>query len=144
MKKDISPLDPKQYKYESPYLKNVGNNVNLNKPQQNVVLQKNNVIANNNVNMRPISSKVDNQRIIINNPNNIVSSNKKVVVPDRKIGNQIKVSENLIKNNNYNYNYNNMKNNAQAQNNLVRPSSGHRGDPVKVMGNPGNRYIIKK
>ncbi len=94
--------------------------------------------------MRPISSKVDNQRIIINNPNNIVSSNKKVVVPDRKIGNQIKVSENLIKNNNYNYNYNNMKNNAQAQNNLVRPSSGHRGDPVKVMGNPGNRYIIKK
>jgi hypothetical protein len=144
LKKDISPLDPKQYKYESPYLKNVGNNVNLNKPQQNVVLQKNNVIANNNVNMRPISSKVDNQRIIINNPNNIVSSNKKVVVPDRKIGNQIKVSENLIKNNNYNYNYNNMKNNAQAQNNLVRPSSGHRGDPVKVMGNPGNRYIIKK
>jgi len=144
LKKDISPLDPKQYKYESPYLKNVGNNVNLNKPQQNVVLQKNNIIANNNVNMRPISSKVDNQRIIINNPNNIVSSNKKVVVPDRKIGNQIKVSENLIKNNNYNYNYNNMKNNAQAQNNLVRPSSGHRGDPVKVMGNPGNRYIIKK
>jgi hypothetical protein len=143
LKKDISPLDPKQYKYESPYLKNVGNNVNVNKPHQNVVPQKNNII-NNNINMRPISSKNENQRVLINNHNNIISSNKKVVVPDRKIGNQIKVSENLIKNNNYNYNYNNMKNNAQPQNNILRPGSGHRGEPVKVIGNQGNRYIIKK
>lgn len=144
MKKDVSPLDPKQYKYESPYLKNIGNNnININK-QQNIIPPKNNILVNNNVNMRPVSSKVDNQRVLINNPNNIVSSIKKVVVPDRKIGNQIKVSENLIKNNNYNYNYNNIKNNAQGPSSLLRPNNGQKADPVKIIGNQGNRYIIKK
>jgi NIMA (never in mitosis gene a)-related kinase len=140
-KNDISPKDNKQYKYESPYLKNVANNVNP-VSKQNVVLPK-----SNNNNVRPISSKVENnQKILVNHNvnvnNNVVNSIKKVVVPEKKIGNQIKIAENLIKNNNYNYNYNNnVKSNNQPQNNFLRPSSGQKVEPVKVAN---HRIIIKK
>jgi hypothetical protein len=100
------------------------------------------VIGSNNINMRPISSN-NNQKVVLNNPSsNIVNSIKKVVVPEqKKVGNQIKIAENLIKGNNYNYNYNNIKNNVQPQSNLLRPASGHKADPVKI---GGNRYVIKK
>jgi len=148
--KKIEPShnDAKQYKYESPYLKNANNNVNNYKSPQSILQPKsNNIGINNNLNMRPISS--NNQKVVINgNVNiggNIVNSIKKVAAPERKIGNQIKVAENLIKNNNnaYNYNYNNVKsgNQPQGQNNFLRPSSGNKVDPIRIAG---NRNIIKK
>lgn len=153
-KSDISPREVKQYKYESPYIKNANNNANINNnikvPPQSLLQQKNNnIVANNNINMRPISSKDQKAVILVNNNvnagGNVVNSIKKIVVPERKIGNQIKISENLIKNN-YNNNYSNVKsgNPPQNQNNFIRPSSGYKPEPVKIANNAGNRYIIKK
>lgn len=141
-KGDVSPKDNKQYKYESPYLKNVNSNANINKVPQNIVPSKVNApIGNNNLNIRPISSN-NNQKPIIAG-NNIVSSIKKVPagMPEpKKVGGQIKIAENLIKGGNYNYNYNK---NAQPSA-IARPPSGQRPDSGKAAGNVGGRYVIKK
>jgi len=110
-------------------------------------LQKNNIVNNN---IRPVSSKPDNQKIIpSNNPiqisRDVVNSIKKPVVPEKKIGNQIKIAENLIKNNNYNYNYNNVKGNNNPQpNNFLRANQNNKVEPVKVANAGGNRGYIKK
>ena len=100
-KNDLSQNENKQYKYESPYIKNnnnVINNVNAgnnnlnnyNSNNNNIKQSINPQIKNNNV--RPVSSKVENipkniaSNIVSNNyiNNNIVSSIKKVVVPEKK------------------------------------------------------------
>lgn len=116
---------------------------NYRSPQGIIQPKSNNIVANNNINMRPISS--NNQRIVVNNNigMNVVNSIKKIIVPERKIGNQIKIADNLIKkDNNYNYNYNNIKSANQPQNNYLRPSSANKVDPVRIVA--GNRIIIKK
>lgn len=139
-KNEISPKEVKQYKYESPYVKN--NNQLLNNKPNNLINPASKIVVPSS-NARPISSKVENNQkaavMIQHNNNNVVSSIKKIAVPEKKIGNQVRVAENLIKNNNYNYNYNNVKSNNQ-QPNFLRPSSGNRVEPVKV----GNRVIINK
>jgi len=157
-KNDLSPKDAKQYKYESPYVKNGPvNNINVNNNYSN---QKQQLISNNSnnnpqkvvipSNIRPSSSKGENNQKVIAS-NNVVQSIKKVVVPEqKKIGNQIKIAENLIKGNNYNYNYQNVKNNPPQQQyapqqaaNFLRANNNHKVEPVRI-ANIGNKGIIKK
>ena len=147
--KDSSPNDAKQYKYEQPNIKNANNYpINNNKVSPQSILQpKSNILnVNNNINVRPISSK--DQKVLINNNlnvggGNIVNSIKKIVAP---IGNQIKIAENLLKNNNIKQNYNNIKsvNPAQIPNNYNRPNSAIKVEPNKLHNNGGYKNIIKK